>query len=85
MDHGRSSREAKVVSATLDGLDAVLCQRGLEKDDVLAFCEANVLEIRDLVIAQTQSLEVGGGKLGEALTVEGLFEILQSQGTARAC
>lgn len=83
LDHGGGVGEAKLVLAGLDGLDAVLGERGLQERDVLGLGLANLLEVGNLDVVEAEGLEVGVGELGETLTVEGLLEVFQGQGTVR--
>jgi hypothetical protein len=76
LDHTSGISEAEVVSARLNGLDAVLSERRLENNNVLRFGEANLLEIQDLSVAETEGSKIRGGKLGEALLIERIFKVL---------
>lgn len=84
-DHAGGISEAKVVSARRDGLDVVLRERGLENNNVLRLGEANLRQILDLSVAETESSKIRGREFGEALLIESIFEILQGQGAVKKC
>lgn len=82
-DHAGGVGEAKLVLAGLDGLDAVLRERGLQQADVLGLGLADLLEVGDLLLVEAEGGKVGVGELGEALAVKGLFEVLEGEGAGR--
>lgn len=79
-DHAGCVGEAKIVRTRLDGLDARLRERGLEETDVGGLGLADLLEVGDGEGVEAEGGKVGVGELGKALAVEGLFEVLKSQG-----
>ena len=80
-DHAGGGGEAKVVGARLHGLDTGLGDGALQEGDVLLLSLADLQEVVDLPLLEAESLEVGGGELGETLLVEGRFEPLEREGT----
>lgn len=78
-EHTRGVGEAEVVLAGLDGAGASLGEGALKEHDVLFLGLADALEVVYLLGCEAESLEVGGGELGEAFAVEGLFEKLEGE------
>lgn len=79
LDHGGGVGEAKLVLARLHGLHAALRERRLQQADVLGLGLANLLQVRNGLLVETERGKVGGRELGEALAVKGLFEVFQGQ------
>lgn len=82
-DHTSGVGEAKVVGARLDGLDTGLGDGALQEDDVLLFCLAHLEKGVDLLLLETEGLEIGCWELGEPLLVKGRFKPFEREGTAR--
>lgn len=80
LHHAGGVGEAKLVLAGLDGLHAALGEGGLQQADVLGLGLANLLEVVDFLLVEAEGGKIGGGKLGEALLVKGVFEIFEREG-----
>lgn len=75
-DHGLGGREAEVIGAWHDGLRSGAGDGGCEGRDVGRFCALDGVQVRNISCGETESCEVCVGELGEALLVEGSFEVL---------
>jgi hypothetical protein len=64
-------------------LHAGLRDGALQQDDVLLLCLADLEQVGDLLLVETELLEVAGGELGEALLVECRLEPLECEGAVR--
>lgn len=76
---GEGGRE--VVLAAADGRDAGLREGRLQERDVLGLGAADGLEVGELQGRDAQPEELVVAELGEALLVEGVLEVLESEGT----
>jgi hypothetical protein len=83
LDHGVGAGQGcvEVVLARLDGLGACTSNSGHQSGDVSGLSLADAHERLDLSRAESKSLEVAHGELGETLLVECRLEVLSGQGT----